>query len=270
MNYKIGIYTTDYLLLLELTSRLESVYPSASLLVYGDSGLEESVGMSNLDDYVITDFGRVNEADILITLSNPAPLSEVVEKFEGTVIDAFGWEFSKNVEVFQADEPIMSVFRNLDAPFSDISAVAQLPVCVFGKGGVEDLMRQTKEIFAFEDSDNIVFENRIAFNVHFNPTNHEGLPVARSFETFQGEGGDVNLRILPVSTVFILDVYGKTPFALKNDDLYRQTDGFFTISEVAECGEIFMIKRKNGYTFAGDYIRVLIEAVIRKLNEVIG
>lgn len=270
MNYKIGIYTTDYLLLLELNSRLESAYPAASVLVFGDKGLEESVEMSNVDDYVITDFGRLNEVEILIILSDPEPIIKEVEKFEGTVIDAFGAEFSKNVEVFRVDEPVMSVLKNLDVNFNEISIVCQIPVCAFGKCGVEDLMRQTKEIFAFEDSDNLVFENRIAFNVHFNPTNLSGLPVAKSFETFQNDGGDVSLRILPVSTVFILDIYGQNPFTLKNDDLYKFVEGFFTMSEVAESGDIFAVKRKNGYTFAGDYIRILIEAVIKKLDEVTG
>lgn len=269
MNYKIAIYTTDYLLLLELSSVIETEFPDAQVTVFGDDALEESVDGSD-DGYVLKDFARIHESDVLIILSDPKPIHSEAVKFEGTIIDATGGVFPPQSEVFQADEPIRGVLKNIAVPVSDVSAVVQLPVCVFGKDGVEDLMRQTKEIFSFEETDNLFFENRIAFNVHFNPENLSGFTVGKSIDAFAEAGGDINVRIGPLSTVFILDVYAKDSFVLKNDDGYKIIDGFFTLSDVSEVYDIFVIIRRNGYTFIGDYIRILVRNVVKKLNEVIG
>lgn len=268
MNYKIAVYTTDYLLLLELSEAIEREFPAAETMIFADAAFEKNFLSSGGD--IITDFSRICEADILITLSDPAPILKEIEKFEGTVIDSTGSVFPQNAEVYKADEPVKGVLKNLAVPTQDVSAVAQLPVCVYGKNGVEDLMRQTKEIFSFENGDNVLFEQRIAFNVHFNPENLAGLPVGKSLEAFYEAGGEVSARIYPLSTVFIIDVYAKDIFGLKSEEGYKIVDGFFTVSDISECGDIFVIQRRNGYTFAGDYIRVLVQAVIKKLSEVTG
>ena len=74
MNYKIALFVADYLLLLELTSRLEAEFPSSEVMVFGDKNLEKDLNMPDDIDYIITDISRVNEADILVTLSSPAKI----------------------------------------------------------------------------------------------------------------------------------------------------------------------------------------------------
>ena len=44
---------------------------------------------------------------------------------------------------------------------------------------------------------------------------------------------------------------------------------FFTASDVSERSDITVIPRKNGLTFVGDYVRVLIEDIIKQMKEVI-
>lgn len=272
MNYKIAIYTTDYLLLLELSSAIELVFPAAEVLVFGDDDLVSLQGSDDTsdEDYVIKDFAKIHESDVLIILSDPKPIYDEAVKFDGTIIDVTDSVFPHQAEVFNADEPIRSILKNIAVPVTDVSAVAQLPVCVFGKDGVEDLMRQAREIFSFEESDNLFFENRIAFNVHFNPEYLEGHPVGKSINAFRSAGGDISARVYPLSTVFILDVYSKDSFVLKSEDGYRVANVFFTSADVSEFDDIYIISRRSGYTFIGDYIRVLIRSVVKKLSEVIG
>lgn len=269
MNCKVAIYTTDYLLLLELSSAIETEFPAAEVAIFGDNALEECVEGSD-DGYVLKDFSRIHAYDVLILLSDPKLIYDEAVKFDGTIIDVTGGVFPSQSEVFHADEPIRGVLKNIAVPLSDVSAVVQLPVCVFGKDGVEDLMRQTKEIFSFEETDNLFFKNRIAFSTHFNPENLAEFTVGKSIDAFAGAGGDINVRIGSLSTVFILDVYAKDSFALKSDEGYKIAEGFFTLSDVSEAYDIFVIVRRNGYTFIGDYIRILVKNVVKKLNEVIG
>lgn len=263
MNYKTAIYTRDYLMLLELMERIESAFPVLETMIFGPESMEEDISGS-----LITDLSRVSEADILILLSEPPEDCDHIKNFEGSIIDLVGYKFSDGAEVFRADEPIRAILKNIAVPTEDVSAVIQLPACVFGKDGVEDLMRQTRDIFSFESGDNLVFNDRIAFNIHFAPHNLSGLAVGKTVDDFAEAGGDVMLRIYPLSTVFTVDLFAKDVFDLKSADGYKVPSGFFTAADVSEQSEIFIVRKRNGFTFIGDYIRLSVEAVMKKLAEV--
>ena len=107
----------------------------------------------------------------------------------------------------------------------------------------------------------------IAFNKHFNPL-IAGLPVGKTVDDFAASGGDVSIRISPLSTVFEIDVFAKDAFGLKDDEGYFPTESFFTAADISERSDIAVIPRRNAFTFVGDYVRVLIEDVMKKLREV--
>ena len=138
---------------------------------------------------------------------------------------------------------------------------------VFQNGQILDATAE-EGIFTFDEAESLVFHNRIAFNKHYNPVT-AGLPVGKTVDDFAASGGDISIRISPLSTVFEMDVFAKDMFGLKDDEGYFPTESFFTASDVSERSDITVIPRRNGLTFVGDYVRVLIEDIIKQMKEVI-
>lgn len=265
---KAAIFVNDYLLLLDFLSKVENEFPLLEYTIYGDKEFAESLE-NTAEGYVETDLSSIADAEVLILLAKPINDKEnIIKKFDGTVIDITGYEFNNDVEVFKIDEPVRKVLKNIAVPVSDVTVTVSLPVCIYGKHGVEDLMQQTRSIFSFDESENLVFHERIAFNKHFNPL-IAGLPVGKTVNDFAASGGDVSVRISPLSTVFEIDVFAKDVFGLKDDEGYFPIESFFTAADVSERTDILVIPRRNSYTFVGDYVRVLIEDVVKKLREVI-
>lgn len=271
--YKAAIYINDYLLLLELISRLDLELPSLEYTIYGSAAFEKTLE-NTAEGYVVTDLSGIEDAEILILLADPSLELEkkdldIIENFDGTIINATSFKFNKDVEVFEVVEPIRKILRNIAVPVGNTSVILNLPVCIYGKDGVEDLMTQTKDIFTFENNDSSIFQHRIAFNKHFNPV-ISGTAVEKSIIDFSEAGGDVSVRISPLSTVFVVDVFAKDSFGLKNPEGYNYTNDFFTANDVAERNDILVIQRRNGLTFTGDYIRILIDGVLSNIREVTG
>ncbi len=264
---KTAIFVDDYLLLLDFLSRVESEFPLLEYTIYGDKEFADSLE-DTAEGYVETDLSSISEAEILILLAKPLKdENNIIKNFDGTVIDITGYEFGNDVEVFKIDEPVRKVLKNIAVPVADVTVTVSLPVCVYGKHGVEDLMQQTRSIFSFDEGESLVFHNRIAFNKHFNPL-IAGLPVGKTVDDFAASGGDVSVRISPLSTVFEIDVFAKDAFGLKDDEGYFPTESFFTAADISERSDIAVIPRRNAFTFVGDYVRVLIEDVMKKLREV--
>ena len=264
---KTAIFINDYLLLLDFISKIEEEFPLLEYTVFGDkefaSSLEDSA-----EGYVETDLSLLKDAELLIMLAKPMQDEKVIKNFDGTIIDITGYDFAQDAEIFKVYEPVRKILRNIAVPVSDVSVVLSLPVCIYGRQGVEDLMQQTRSIFTFDETKSLVFHNRIDFNKHFNPVT-AGLQVGKTVDDFASSGGDISIRISPLSTVFEMDVFATDMFGLKNDEGYFPTESFFTASDVSERSDITVIPRKNGLTFVGDYVRVLIEDIIKQMKEVI-
>lgn len=265
---KTAIFINDYLLLLDFLSKIEEEFPLLEYTVYGDKEFAASLEDS-AEGYVETDLSLLKDAELLIMLAKPMHDDEkIIKNFDGTIIDITGYEFSQEAEVFKVYEPVRKILRNIAVPVADVSVVLSLPVCIYGRQGVEDLMQQTRSIFTFDDTESLVFHNRIAFNKHFNPVT-AGLAVGQTVDDFAASGGDISIRISPLSTVFEMDIFAKDMFGLKDDEGYFPTESFFTAADVSERSDITVIPRRNGLTFVGDYVRVLIADIIKQMKEVI-
>ena len=240
---KTAIFINDYLLLLDFISKIEEEFPLLEYTVFGDkefaSSLEDSA-----EGYVETDLSLLKDAELLIMLAKPMQDEKVIKNFDGTIIDITGYDFAQDAEIFKVYEPVRKILRNIAVPVSDVSVVLSLPVCIYGRQGVEDLMQQTRSIFTFDETKSLVFHNRIDFNKHFNPVT-AGLQVGKTVDDFASSGGDISIRISPLSTVFEMDVFAKDMFGLKNDEGYFPTESFFTASDVSERSDITVKTKIN-------------------------
>lgn len=265
---KTAIFVDDYLLLLDLLSKIEEEFPLLEYTIFGDESFAQSLE-NTAEGYIETDLSLIKDAELLIMLAKPLKDDEnIIRNFDGSIIDITDYEFSIDAEVFKVIEPVRKILRNIAVPITDTTVTVSLPVCIYGKHGVEDLMQQTRSIFTFDENENMVFHNRIAFNKHFNPVT-AGLMVGKTVDDYASAGGDVSVRISPLSTVFEIDIFAKDVFSLKDDEGYFPIESFFTASDISERSDIAVIPRRNSYTFVGDYVRVLIEDVMKKLREVI-
>lgn len=264
---KTAIFINDYLLLLDFLSKIEEEYPLLEYTIFGDKEFAASLENS-AEGYVETNILLLQDYELLIMFAKPLHDDEVIKKFDGTVIDITGYKFSSEAEVFNIYEPVRKILQNIAVPIEYTSVVLSLPVCIYGRHGVEDLMRQTRSIFTFDEADSLIFHDRIAFNKHFNPV-IASLPVGETIDEFVASGGDISIRISPLSTVFEMDVFAKDVFGLKDDDGYFPTNSFFTASDVSERNDIMVVSHRNGLTFVGDYVRVLINDILKKLKEVV-
>lgn len=265
---KTAIFINDYLLLLDFLAKIEEEFPLLEYTIFGDKEFASSLE-DNAEGCVETDLSLLKDAELLIMLAKPMNNEKVIKSFDGTIIDITGYDFFPDTEVFKVYEPVRKILRNIAVPVADVSVVLSLPVCIYGRQGVEDLMQQTRSIFTFDETESLVFHNRIAFNKHFNSVT-AGLFVGKTVDDFAASGGDISIRISPLSTVFEMDVFAKDMVGLKDDEGYFPTESFFTASDVSERSDITVIPRRNGLTFVGDYVRVLIEDIIKQMKEVIS
>lgn len=263
---KTAIFVNDYLLLLDFLAKIEEEFHLLDYTIFGDKEFATSLDES-AEGYIETDLSLIKEAELLIMLAQPLQDESDIKNFDGTVINAVDYNFNASSEVFKVDEPIRKILKNIAVPIKDASIVLSLPVCIYGKSGVEDLMQQTRSVFTFNDTYNLIFNDRIAFNKHFNPI-ISSLPVGRTVDDFFVSGGSISVRISPLSTVFEMDIFAKGIVSLKNDNGYSFLEGFFTASDVSESSEIVVMLLKNGLTFVGDYMRVFIKDIIEKMKEV--
>ncbi len=267
MNSKIAVYVNDYMTLLELASKIDAGYPQVELMVFGSQKLSSEFKDKSLE-YELTDISKLREADVLIMLAKPEENAEEYARFDGTVVDAIGYTFADDAEVIKAANPILEIFENIDRAPAALTATVWLPVCIFGQAGVEDLMSQTKDIFTFQSSENTVIEDRIAFNVHFEPEYINQASVSDTFIALRKQGLDVSVRLLPLSTVFMVDVFSDDDFELHDIDNYVTPNGYYNAESLPD-GKLMATKRRNGYSFTGDYLRVYVDNILKQLEEVI-
>ncbi len=267
---KTAIFIDDYLLLLDFIGKVEEEFPTLEYKIFASREFAET-----LEDiaysYIETDLSLLKDFELLVFLAKPSKDHNIFKSFDGTVINGINYEFNKDVEVFKVYEPIRKILRNLAVPVSDISVVLSLPVCIYGKAGVEDLMQQTRSVFTFDSVESLIFQERIAFNKHFNYNigDIRDIIISDTIKDFISSGGDISVRLSSLSTVFEMDVFGKDFFGLKDDNGYFPTESFFTATDVSERNDIVVITRNRGLTFVGDYERVFIEDIISKMKEVI-
>ena len=130
-----------------------------------DHNLRKLVSELNILN-VKTSVSLLKDAELLIMLAKPLNDDGIFKNFDGTIIDITGYEFSKEAEVFQIYEPVRKILRNIAVPIADVSVVLSLPVCIYGKHGVEDLMQQTRSIFTFDEAERDVKKQKFV-KIHF-------------------------------------------------------------------------------------------------------
>jgi len=268
-QYSAAIYANENLLLTEVLEKIEGDLPTIGINVYGSSLAGSEISTATAE-YVVGKAESISEEEILIVISDPQNDVEHIRKFDGTVIDMTGTFEGLMDEVYVVEDPIVYILNSVAKDKDSVEAVATLPAAVFGKSGIDDLLSQTRELFAFSNAETKVFENRLAFNLFFSDLD-QGILSGYRQKLKQETGVDVDVRMIAVSTGFVLDVYFKKDvnsdikFSVSPDEFTETLSDIIGLDSIVKLAET-----PNRLSFTGDYIHTIVRQIIDALKDITG
>lgn len=265
-EYTAAIYANENLLLAEVLERIESDLPTIGINVYGNS-LAGTTITTNTGEYDVNKVEKFTDEEILIVLSDPQSDVENIREFDGSVIDLTGSFEGLMDEVYTIEDPVALILNQLE---DKVDAIATVPAALFGKSGIDDLISQTRELFAFTSADAKIFQDRLSFNMFFSDID-QGILSGYRDKLKQDTELDVDIRMIPVSTGFVLDVYFEKDVNCTFNFCITNEDGFGTLSDVIGTEAIAQIScGKKRATFAGDYIHTIVRQITDALKDITG
>jgi len=268
-QYTAAIYADENLLLAELLERLEQDMPMLGVSVYGSTLAGQTVN-TGTDDYDVNPVKTLKDEEILIVLSDPQGDMEFLKEFDGSVIDFTGTFTDVLDEVYLIEDPIAYILNSIETEKKNIEAVATLPAAVYGKSGIDDLLTQTRELFAFTNAETKVFENRLAFNMFFSDLD-QGILSGYRQKLKQDTEVDVDCRMIPVSTGFVLDVYFKKDVNSNFTFAVSPDKPLATLADAVSTESIIQLPSQGCRAgFAGDYIYTIVKQITDALKDITG
>lgn len=255
---RIGIYSNDSLVLSELVEKINKDYLSLFTTIYTDKGYLDT--LEQIDNVRITGISESFEDDVLIVLNDASKILDKIKEFKGKIIDFSGTVVNvKNV--VHIEEPVVYCFENLLEERNPDYAVINLPAAIFGKAAVDDLLNQTRDIFSFVRNDYKVFDRMLAFNVFFVERSDE---LYKNYFSFLDNKLDFpfELRQLPVSTGFIIDIFGDISF---EEDEFFVKKQVYSLHDALEEEKVVVMKNGVKTTLVGDYLKIIIKQIIDEL-----
>ncbi|TCK60639.1 hypothetical protein [Seleniivibrio woodruffii] len=266
-QFSAAVYANENLILSEVLEKLENEFPLISIKVFGNS-LANSTLTTATNEYDVLPAGMIDDEDILLVLSDPKDDMEALKEYEGDIVDFTGTFTAK--DVYKIEEPIAYLVNAVQVNKEDMEAAAFLPAAVFGKSGVDDMINQTRELFAFTNTETKVFEERLAFNMFFSDM-ETGLLAGFRQKLKADTGLDIDIRMGAISTGFVLDLYFKKDV---NKDFGYITESVGFVPTMADvCSRkrpVTVFRSKNRISIAGDYINVICAQITDSFKDIIG
>ena len=270
MQSTVGIYSSDYLLLLELTYLLENEMPDVRVELFGSKEFLDGLPAETLEQ-ISEDPSGLLATDVAVILSPLPGLADFPAKYDGTILDMSGAGGYSYDDTILLTDPLFALLTEIAAINSDIAITAGLPVAVYGRAGVDQLMQETRSIYSFENYEDGALPMRLAFNIHFYPEKLPGGILADSVENLR-KYAPVSLRINPVSTAFIVDIAGCRPLELP-ENLETFTPGEdFSLEDITSGSAIALLTASDGRlaTLIGDYLHLKTATLLRAVKAALG
>lgn len=265
MQYTIGVYSEEYLLLLELLLKLNSELPMAEVKTCAGAELIESLPVE-VAEQISQDPNELKDCDVIILLGKLP--DEFFEDFDGTVIALQGFE--PNFEdTITLQDPMMEYLYRLAERNRGLAINIGLPMAIYGKAGVDMLMQETRSIYSFEQYDDSILPMRIAFNMHFYKNNLPGNVLQRDVEALR-KLATVNTRINPISTVFVVDIFAPTKVTFPTGIEFTDVEQDFSLEDITQNHIAARITNGNFYTIAGDYLHIRTFQILQAIKEALS
>lgn len=269
MQANVGIFAADLLIVTDLMAKLEQEMPLAKVTVYATEELAGSLPEGS-DSLVKTGFTGMEQEDVMILLSDPGDDDRKwFTKFDGSIIDLTGTMQAHYEDVTDVEHPVVSAVRGLFADGRPLRGIVSLPAAAFGKFGVEDLLEQTRSIYSFQPAEPKLFDTRIAFNVLFGAESEGGGVTAKLKEQLAAAGITADMRVLPISTAFIVDLFDTGDVTVPEQ--YQPMEDEADVAWICESDRIAVRSTAGGVvTLTGDYVRIMVKNIMQTLKDVLG
>ncbi len=270
MNNVVGIYSDDYLLLLEFTYLLENELPDTEVKLFGKAEFLEGLPSETLEQ-ISGDINGLLETDVAVILGKLPKTDIFPQKYDGTIIDlSDGNDYVYSDTIMLAD-PLFALLTEIAKPNENLVMNISMPAAVYGRAGVDQLMQETRSVYSFENYDDSTLPMRMAFNIHFYADLLPHKALEGSVELLR-KYCDVNLRLNPVSTAFVVDITSPQAIPLPGGMNFFAPEGDFSLDDITSGGRIAAITTAGGrsHTLVGDYLHLKTATLLRAVKAALG
>lgn len=265
-----GIIFSDELIASELIKTLVEENSSVEIKILTDSENLHRIKNLFLSSCTLVSVKEIMKTDCLIVLTDVSNILDKIKTYSGEIIDFTG--YVKNVcdNVYDIVDPINYISNLLFQNINQVSGNVYLPLAVFGKAGIEELLTQVKNVYNFVNNRGSYLGVNLPFNVIFLDSCSNS--IIKNYINYIREKlpSTFSLRLLPVMTGFIIDFfyndYNKPD--ISNIELI---DDYADLVNVTNRKMITGIYNNDGYTLTivADYIDVIVRQIVDILkNEV--
>ncbi|MDY6820629.1 MAG: hypothetical protein SVN78_03285 [Deferribacterota bacterium] len=261
MPKQLGIIFKDELIFSELIKSINEIFPYLEVKVMSNY---VDIHKSNINDSNLVKVGSVKEileTDCLIILCDINSIKDIIKSYRGTIIDFTGYVGNLTEKVIQIEDPLVYILNKLFEDLSDISGNIYLPVAIFGKMGVEELLKQMQDLFNFNTAKDSFYNLNLPFNVIF--LDNLDISPIKNYIAYIKEriDADFSYRLLPVMSGIIMDIFSvREPYlnGIEYVDTYNDL-----VSLVNNKDMSIVKKGVNFYslTIACDYIKVIVKQI---------
>jgi hypothetical protein len=265
----IAVYADDYLLLLEFISSIEKELPTATLKVYGSEDLLSSMPPESMD-YFAEDIDTLANSDILMLLAKlPDESASLLDKYEGTALSIV--DDYDNSDVIYIRDPLLALLDEIVEANDGCRIILGLPLAIYGRPGIDALMQETRAIYTFDtiEGEDALLPMPVAFNIHF----YQNLPaVSEKKAKWEKQLAElrkkavVSLRVNPVSTVYIVDIFSDDSLELPESETqeFYEPQEAFSLEDVNNDHRIAQLASDDGRlnSFIGDYFHMFTRNLI--------
>jgi hypothetical protein len=264
LNYTIGVYAEDYLLLLELLVKLNEALPIAEVKVCGGEELVQSLP-AEVAEQIAQDPNELKGTDLVILLGRLP--DEFFKDYDGQVIALSGFE-PKCDDLMVLKDPLTEYLYLLAERNKAMAMNIGLPMAIYGKAGVDMLMQETRSVYSFEQYDDSVLPMRIAFNMHFYANDLPAGVLSDDLAALR-RLANVNVRINPISTVFVVDLFAPAAIKFPEGLEFVAIDNDFSLEEVTRDAVVARIASNDGraVTLTGDYLHLRTFQILNAIKE---
>jgi hypothetical protein len=235
-----------------------------------EDNLKSDVLLDNINEE--TEISKKLDSEILIILNEIASAKEILQNFRGLIFDLTGIAKNLGLKSLELIEPsVYLLYKYFGEQIDCIKGNIYYPVCIYGKAGIDDLINQTKDIFAFTNTECKILDKRLPFNALLG-MGYNRSGIGEYISRFNSDvPNNFDLRLLPLSTFMIIDIYKPLNVEIYGEYLESEISVIDALNNGGEnkSHNLFLMDEERA-TIVADYLKVIVEQIDEKINEYRG
>ncbi len=209
MYNSIGMVISDELVASELIKYILQEYSGVEIKILADIGNLHRINNVFQSNCAFVSLEEILETECIIVLTDVGVFVNEFNSYPKKIIDFTGHlkKIDNNGNVHSVLDPISYIINLLFLDIDNISGNIYLPLAVFGKAGIDELISQTKNVFNFINNKKRYLDVNMPFNVIF-LDNCRGSVIKNYVAYIRRQiPPSFSLRLIPVMTGIIADFF---------------------------------------------------------------